>query len=188
MLYACNSSLLWSDAAGRVHNISQAQGIEQGDLLAPALFTLGQQDSLVAAQARLRPDEVLAAFLDDLYVVTSHERAREVCDVVSGAVQHGAGVSANLGKTRVFHAAGGEAPPGIQELGDEVWRGDKPPVERGFLALGVPIRHKEFIDAQADIRSVWLLFLFCVAPRAQHLLRNLSPSLVAGHAAAERNP
>ena len=89
----------WWDVAGRVHNISQVEGIEQGDLLARAQFALGQHDSLVAAQARARPDEVPAAFLDDLYVVTSPERAFEICDIVSGAVQPGASVLANLGKT-----------------------------------------------------------------------------------------
>ena len=32
----------------------------------------------------------------------------------------------------------GSAPPGIAEQGAEVWRGDKLPSERGFVALGVP--------------------------------------------------
>ena len=121
---------------------------------------------------------------------------------MSREVEQGAGVSANFGKTRVFHAAGGAAPPGILDLGAEVWRGDKLPAERGFVALGIPIGHEDFVRAQAeerlqaeaelrrglaalpDLQCAWLLLLFCAAPRAQHLLRNVSPALIAGYARA----
>ena len=53
-----------------------------GDRLAPGLYALGQHDSLVAASASLRPDERLAAFLDDLCVVTVPERAAPLLRVV----------------------------------------------------------------------------------------------------------
>ena len=46
-----------------MHDIAQAEGVEQGDPLARGLYALGQHDSLVAASASLRPDERLAAFL-----------------------------------------------------------------------------------------------------------------------------
>ena len=39
------------------------------------------------------------------------------------------------------------APPGISELGAAVWRGDKPPPERGLVVLGTPIGHPEFVRA-----------------------------------------
>ena len=118
LLYARESKLLWWDDAGRVHHVRQAEGVEQGDPLAPAPFALSTIHSPQPTPASSL--EVLAAFLDDLCVVTCPARARE-----------GAGVCANLGKTRVFHAAGGAAPPGILDLEAEVWRGDKPPAERG---------------------------------------------------------
>ena len=35
--------------------------------------------------------------------------------------------------------------PEEQRLGAEVWRGDKPPAERGFVTLGVPIGHEDFV-------------------------------------------
>ena len=38
------------------------------DALKPALFALGQHDALLAIQDRLRPEERLFAFLDDIYV------------------------------------------------------------------------------------------------------------------------
>ena len=96
-----------------------------------------------------------------------------------------------------YHAQSGPAPPGIRELGEDVWRGDKPPAERGFVALGVPIGHHEFIRSCAnarleeerrlltqlpqlpDLQCAWLLLLFCAAPRAQHLLRTVPPAIVA---------
>ena len=68
------------------------------------------------------------------------------------------------------------------------------PEQRGFVALGVPIGHTDFVKAQAAIRldaeadllrkltqlpdfqCAWLLLAFCAAPRAQHLLRNVPPA------------
>ena len=126
-MYACTSTYLWWDDEGRVHDIAQAEGVEQGDPLAPGIYALGQHDSLVAASASLRPDERLAAFLDDLYVVTVPERAAPLLRVVTSEVERGAGVEANLGKTRVFNAAGGDASPGVDVLGPDVWCGNLPP-------------------------------------------------------------
>ena len=147
-MYARTSTYLWWDDEGRVHDIAQAEGVEQGDPLAPGLYALGQHDSLVAASASLRPDERLAAFLDDLYVVTVPERAAPLLRVVTGEVERGAGVEANLGKTRVFNAAGGDAPPGVDVLGPDVWCRHLPLEQRGFVALGVPIGHPDFVKAQ----------------------------------------
>ena len=183
-----------------MHDIAQAEGVEQGDPLAPGLYALGQHDSLVAASASLRPDERLAAFLDDLYVVTVPERAAPLPRVVTSEVERGAGVEANLGKTRVFNAAGGDAPPGVDVLGPDVWCGNLPPEQRGFVALGVPIGHTDFVKAQAanrldaeadllrklmqlpDVQCAWLLLAFCAAPRAQHLLRNVPPADILPYA------
>ena len=88
----------------------------------------------------------------------------------------------------------GHPPPGIDQLGPDVWVGNQPPAQRGFVALGVPIGHPEFIAchlqarlaAEAelleelprlpDLQAAWLLLLFCAAPRAQHILRTVPPS------------
>ena len=199
-MYARTSTYLWWDDDGRVHDIAQAEGVEHGDPLAPGLYVLGQHDSLVAASASLRPDERLAAFLDDLYVVTVPERAAPLLRVVTSEVERGAGVEANLGKTRVFNAAGGDAPPGVDVLGPDVWCGNLPPEQRGFVALGVPIGHTDFVKAQTanrldaeadllrklmqlpDVQCAWLLLAFCAAPRSQHLLRNVPPADILPYA------
>ena len=147
-LYARISTLLWWDDAGCCHEIAQAEDVEQGDSLAPALFAVGQDDAFVAAAQELQAGEFLAAFLDDIYVVTTPSRACGRLDTVTSIIEREAGVAANLGKTRVYNARGGPAPPGISDLG--VWHGDKPPAEQGSVALGVPIGHQNIRSFAGD--------------------------------------
>ena len=64
---------------------------------------------------------------------------------VTGAVETHAGISANLGKTRVFNYAGGPTPPGIADLGP--WRASRPPQQHGFVALGTPIYARQSTSA-----------------------------------------
>ena len=94
---------MWDDH-GRCREIAQAEGVEQGDSLAPALFALGQHDVLVAPAQQLEAGEFLA---DDIYVVTSPSRTRGQLDAVTATIEREAGIAANLGKTRVYHARGG---------------------------------------------------------------------------------
>ena len=119
--YGGTSAYLWWDAEGRRHEISQGDGCEQGDALVPALYALAQHDALAAAQGRLEPGEFLAAFLDDLYLVTTPARARPALDDVTRTVERHAGVAANFGKTRVYRANGGPPPPDVEALGPDVW-------------------------------------------------------------------
>ena len=193
--YGSPSVYYWYDGQGDLHEIRQGEGIEQGDSLAPALFALAQHGALEAAAGALAPGDRLLAFLDDVCVVTTPERARAAYDTVSRAIAAHTGISSNLGKTRVFNHAGGPPPPGIAELGPDVWVSNRPLPERGFVALGVPIGSPEFIAARAaarlqeeaglltelpelpDLQAAWLLLTFCAAPRAQHLLRTVPPSL-----------
>ena len=44
--YGLPSSCFWEDDSGVVHTVTQAEGGEQGDLLMPALFSLGQHLAL----------------------------------------------------------------------------------------------------------------------------------------------
>ena len=91
---------------------SKAKGCEQGDALAPALDALGQHDGLLAAQADLQEGGISRVFFfffffvaDDLRMSTQPERARIVLDSTTRHVP-------------------GPTPPGIAELGPDVWRGD----------------------------------------------------------------
>ena len=56
--------------------------------------------------------------------------------LVVGKVSH-CGIATNVGETRIYNTTGGPAPRGVAELGEEVWRSDRPLPERGFTALGV---------------------------------------------------
>ena len=57
----------------RPHDSSRRRG-EQGDILMPLLFSLGQHASLEALQRRMRPTERLMAYLDDIYFASRPER------------------------------------------------------------------------------------------------------------------
>ena len=118
------------------------------------------------------------------------------------AVQEGCGIASNEGKTRVYSHAGGEPPPGIAELGADVWPGNKRSSERGLKVLGTPIGHPHFIASWAegrmlterellnqlprlpDLQCAWLLLAMCASPRANHALRTVPPLDIAGYAQA----
>jgi hypothetical protein len=51
----------------------------------PALFFLGQRAALQAIQQQLQPDELLLAYLDDIYAVVPPTRVREVYDLMAHA-------------------------------------------------------------------------------------------------------
>ena len=200
LFYGQPSVYCWWADSGTCRVICQAEGCEQGDALAPALFSLGQHDGLERAAAELRPGEELLAYLDDLYVITSPARAKPALDVVATRVEEHCGIASNVGKTRIYNTAGAPAPCGVAELGEEVWRSDRPLPERGFTALGVPIGHCDYVrewgqrrlrEEQAlldhlphlpDLQCAWLLLLMCASTRATHALRNIPPEDVRPYA------
>ena len=173
--------------------MSQAEGGEQGDPLMPALYALGQHDALDEANAELQDGEFLFAFLDDVYAVCTPERAVPVFRAVEAVLERRAGVHVNLGKTRVWNAAG-EPPPGVEQLGEEAWVGEGPTERQGMVVLGTPVGHPDFVQhwlqlkqeehrtlvdripSVQDPQCAWLLLLLCAGPRAVHVLRNLPPS------------
>jgi len=199
LFYSQPSRYLWYDDDGREHEVVQGEGGEQGDPLMPLLYALGQHRALVEASASLQPGEHLLAFLDDLYVVTSRDRAAEVFRTVAESVEHHAGVRTHLGKLAAWSPAGGDAPPGLPA---HAWKADKPPPENGLLVLGASLGSPEFVSAHAqerlqeeselldqlpelgDVQSAWCLLLQCAVPRANHLLRQLAPPVAHGYAEA----
>ena len=202
LFYGQPSVYCWWDASGTCRDIHQAEGCEQGDALAPALFSLGQHDGLERAAAGLQAGEELLAYLDDLCVITGSRRAREGLDLVASRVQEHCGIASNVGKTRVYNAGHGAPPPGVHELGEQVWRGNRPSGERGFTALGVPLGHPDYVSewgrrrvphGQAfldhlphlpDLQCAWLLLFLCGSTRANHALRNIPPDVVQPYAEA----
>ena len=198
LFYGQASEYLWWDESGERHSIFQGEGCEH-----PALFALGQHAGLQHAAERLQDGEELLAFLDDLYLVLPcPTRSRAAFDTATASVEAHTGIAANLGKTRVFNFSGGPAPPGVRDLGDDVWRGDKPLLERGIVALGCPVGTPQFIEAWGrdrvakedellrqlpllpDLQCAWLLLAYCASPRANHALRTVPPELIRPYAAA----
>ena len=84
MFYGSPSTYLWEDEMGVVQHIPQGEGGEQGDPLMPMLFALGQHQALVQTQARLRNNEKVMAFLDDIYITSPEpDRVMEAHTVVA---------------------------------------------------------------------------------------------------------
>ena len=168
--------------------------------LLPLSPVLTQPSCPSMASAHLIPsaDKPCWAYLDDIYVITSPERARVDFYLLSLHLHRHAHIQVHRGKTRVWNASGLE-PPGIRELGsvtDPVWVGD-----RGLPSDASPCGHLAFVAAQLqltrakqdqllqgvrtlpDLQSAWLLLLFCASPWCTHVLRALPP--VASLAFAE---
>ena len=206
MSYGSSSTYLWTNDDGVTHRIPQGEGGEQGDALMPALFCLGLHDALHRANEQLLQGEILVAYLDDLYLLTSKQRARTACDVVTREIREHAGIEPNLGKTECWSSGGGEAPERIEELnppnGPSVWRGNLQPELRGVEVLGAPLGTEEYVAVKASERlaeeaklldkipsmrnllSAWLMLMYCAAPRANHILRTTPPSLAYHYADA----
>ena len=64
------STCMWEDAEEVEHLIRQGEGGGHDDPVMLLLYPLGQHFALEATQEELRKDEVVCAFLDDIYVVT----------------------------------------------------------------------------------------------------------------------
>ena len=106
LFYSRQSRYLWRDDEGTVHDILQGEGGEQGDALMPALYSTGQHSGLEAAAGNLHPGERLFSFLDDLYLITTRERARAAIDEVTQTIEHHCGVRSHMGKLRAWCRGG----------------------------------------------------------------------------------
>ena len=65
-VYARPKTYVWEDGTRVRHQIHQAEGGEQRYPLMPLLFSLGIHDSLRAMDERLRPEDKVFAFLDNV--------------------------------------------------------------------------------------------------------------------------
>ena len=208
--YATPSSYTWVDDSGTSHTVSQGEGGEPGDPLMPGLYSLAAHAALQEVQAGLRDGEAVFAFLDDVYVVALPEQVRAWYAAVEVASWRHAQVQLYRAKTSIWNAAG-EEPANIGDLrpvgGDPVWVDDwaLPCDQQGLKVLGTRLGSEAFVRNQLvlkreahdrllhvipvveDLQATWLLLLlllrYCAAPRANYLLRVLSPAATADYAA-----
>ena len=169
----------------------------------PLLFALGQHKSLVEAQARLRGNEIVLAYLDDVYAACGPLRVASVHTSVEEELFTYANIRVHHGKTQVWKR-GGVMPEGIEELTQAarwvkpdavVWKGDPelPHAQQGLKVLGVPIGQPEYvrdflekksreqevlfnkIPGINDPQAAWLLLLMCASTRSNFWLRGVRP-------------
>ena len=74
LFYGQASAYCWCNAVGNLRAIRRSEPFEQGDPLAPALFTLGQHESPGRAAKAVHPFDCPMIFLDDLYLLTVPDR------------------------------------------------------------------------------------------------------------------
>ena len=101
-VYARPTTYVWEGGTGARH---------QGDPLMPLFFSLGIHDSLRAVDERLRPEDKLFAYLDDVHVVSPPHRTRVAYNILAEQILTGAGIQLHTGKTRVWNR-GGTSPAG----------------------------------------------------------------------------
>ncbi len=119
-------------------------GGEQEDPLMPALFALAQHPALQEIQRHLQAGEALFAFLDDIYILCEPDRVSILFELAREAPFRYAHIEINMGKTRVWNAAGVE-PLGARAMG---WVGDHslPDERQGLVVLGAPFGSEGFIQ------------------------------------------
>ena len=106
MFHGTPSAYLWEDDAGVIHTIQQGEGGEQGDVIMPLLFALGQHSALEAIQKELHEGEHLLAFHDDIYTTSSPERVGSVCAILEEHLHGYSRIRIKGGKTQVWNQAG----------------------------------------------------------------------------------
>ena len=196
LFYGGPSTYLFESTRGAAHEVAQGEGGEQGDALMPELFALGLDHALKEIQTMLLPEELCFAFLDDVYLIVRRDRARELFDRSTQCIEARTGIRTHLGKLRVWGSGDPEPPPGIAELGEEVWLGNRAPEEAGVVVLGAPIGRREFVftwcvnrhsrtqtlldrlPVVVDVQARWLILKFSAEPRVNHVLRTVPPELV----------
>ena len=114
-------------------------------------------------------------------------------------------IDVNIGKLAAWSKTKMPAPPGIAELGPNVWKHDLPEDQCGVKIVGTPFGSAAYIDAFgatliekekkfANILSLfsstqcaWTVLYYCAIPRINHLLRTMPPDLVMNIATQHDN-
>ena len=130
------SHYTWRDDSGNLHDIVQCEGGEQGD---PLIFSLGIHDALSEVQSTMPSPRILGRR------VSEPNWTRSGYNTLGDEVSTRAGIHLHAGKTRVWNQEG-VCPPGVEELGPEVWS------PRGLKILGTPLGSDAFVQEMCEER------------------------------------
>ena len=106
LFYGRQSQYLWECDDGEIHHIPQGEGGEQGDAMMPLLYSLGQHRALQTVGEHLQERELLFAYLDDTFFVSSPLRVGPLYAVLQEALNVHAGIRINAGKTQIWNRSG----------------------------------------------------------------------------------
>ena len=86
--YVEPSVFWWEDDEGKVHDIVQGEGGEQGDPFMPALYSLGQHEALAATQETLERDSSLSWTTSTRFLSSSAlQQSMQLSNVKCGGTQ-----------------------------------------------------------------------------------------------------
>ena len=146
---------------------------------------------------RLRPEDQLFAYLDDVHVASHPNRTRGAYNLFEAELFAGAGIRLHTGKARAWNRSG-IRPPDLDELGEDVWDPE------GIKIMGTPIGPEDFVQRALDrrledeaklwdaltwvpdLQCAWQILLQCARPQCHHLLRTLPPSQSLEYAATTK--
>ena len=192
--YGGVSKFLWHDDQGVAHEVTQGDGGEQGDALMPAFFCLAMRRALQEIQGILPSDAYVFAYLDDVYVICSRADVHGCYEAVRDILRLRCHNDVNVGKLAVWGVGRADAPPRVEEMGENVWKGSLSAERQGIKVVGTPVGSEEFVQENcreildngaqllsmitklASLQASWLVLYFCAVPKVNHLLRTLAPA------------
>ena len=98
-----HSTHLCEDQMGRVHEIAQGLGGEQGGPMVPLLVSLGEHAVLQAANAILEDIERLLTLLGEVHVTCVPGRVGAVHQILQDALWAHARIRIHHGKTQIWN-------------------------------------------------------------------------------------
>ena len=90
----------------------------------PMLSSSGQHRALCVVPSKLRVEERLFAFLDDIYVVCSPEWVSEICKLWEEELWRHSRIQIHAGKTQIWNSGGHVPVAQVADPDARVWFGD----------------------------------------------------------------
>ena len=116
----------------------------------PALFSLALHPALQHIKASLPQGSHVLAYLDDIYIVCDRDDVAESLRMAQHVLSDVCHIDINSGKLAAWSKDASQAPVGLQEFGDNIWRSDAPADLCGIKVLGTPLGTQEYISTMCQ--------------------------------------